>query len=253
MRKNLLLAVLFISLAQVISFAQSSNGVVVRTIDSKNVVVKLDGKWEFEDKSSSTIETNLEAVTPRGILIIFKPDGTWESERKAEIFLTDKEFKQLEKTRLKELKKQEKAELQAVINQPATVTLKTTPELAGQKITNILNGQGFTMTDYQPSQVIFGASTTYKVVFVRQITDGLGEMLAAKVALGEIVDVDVRSVGIFIVCELGTDGQDAVVRFFSGYIGETTKGVRYYETTHTKRHRPMVEQIMKQVKQAFAF
>jgi hypothetical protein len=190
------------------------------------------------------------------------PPTETEKERKERLKREEKEqnekAKQAEQQRkadekkakdsAKQERKRQEQEWKAHLGSPAIITVSTTPEILGQLLTNEMTSRGYIMAEYQPPQVVFGAATPYKVIYTMPSPDS--EVFAAKVALGAILGPYVGATWMYAAFELGSVNGVTTMRGYCGYLGNTTAGPKYYETTYSERHRPMLDQIMKNVQVA---
>lgn len=82
-------------LFQVHRINAQDKSVNANTVDNRKVVIRENGRWEFQNKDSDAIKTETEAVTEYGKLVVLNKDGTWSAESKR----LKEEIKQEEKVR----------------------------------------------------------------------------------------------------------------------------------------------------------
>jgi hypothetical protein len=98
------------------------------------------------------------------------PAPTTEEKKKAkdEAKAKEKADKQAEKESEKEEKRARAVHLATV---PTLTISGVKADIVGQVLTAKMSGEGFTLSEYQPPQQVFGASTPYKAVYTKPVTD----------------------------------------------------------------------------------
>ena len=173
-----------------------------------------------------------------------------EAEKKAkeEAKAKERAEKEAEKQRAKEEKRQRAAHLASV----PTLTIAAKPEVVGQVLTTQLNSAGFTLTEYQPPQQVFGANTPYRAVYTKQITDvSTGVNMRVWIYLTYGIPTSAQGdMAYYMNFEIADTPQGSVLTASYGLAAQTVRGAVARDMTSVENFRRELDDILERLKSA---
>ena len=125
-------------------------------------------------------------------------------------------------------------------------------ETFGQVLTAQLANEGFTLTEYQPPQNVFGMSTSYKAVYSKPVID-FSTQVNTKVWINLTYGVPTAGQGeitYFMVFEIADTPQGAVATGRYGLTAPTVKGAAIRDMTSVDSWRYFLDNVLENAKRA---
>ena len=163
----------------------------------------------------------------------------------------DKQAQKDQKQAEKDRRNQEKRERAAHLASAPMVTVSgVRAETFGQILTAQLANEGFSLTEYQPPQNVFGMSTSYKAVYSKPVTD-FSTQVNTKVWISLTYGVPTAGQGdisYFMVFEIADTPQGAVATGRYGLSAPTVKGVAIRDMTSVEGWRAFLDNVLDNAK-----
>jgi hypothetical protein len=166
--------------------------------------------------------------------------------------LAEKDQKQADKDRRNQEKRERAAHLASA---PMVTVSGVKAETLGQVLTAQLASDGFSLTEYQPPQNVFGMSTSYKAVYSKPATD-FNTLVNTGVWIYLTYGVPSAGQGAityFMVFEIADTPQGAVVTGRYGLTAPTVKGVAIRDMTSVEGWRSFLDNVLNNAKRYAEF
>ena len=169
-------------------------------------------------------------------------------EKEKEKEKADKLFEKQEAKRLEKVAKQERASHLASMPEVTVVGAKS--ERVGQILTGVLAGYGFTLSEYQAPQNVFGMATNYAAMYTKAVTDGSTDFnMRAWVGLTYGVRVE-GSVVYFMGFVIAQYGTTVTLQGRYGLAGQTVRGPALRDLSNSNEsYRTFLDEVLKKTKE----
>lgn len=177
------------------------------------------------------------------------PSLTKEELKKAkEKDKADREFQKQEAKRLEKEEKRKRAD--HLDSMPVVTIAGAKSERVGQILTGILATEGFTLTEYQQPQQVFGMATNYAAIYTKPVTDGSTDFnMRAWVGLTYGVRVE-GAVAYYMGFVIGQNPNSVTLQGRYGLAAPTIKGPAMRDLSANESFRRLLDAVLDMTKAA---
>ena len=133
---------------------------------------------------------------------------------------------------------------------PARITVSVDAETFGRFLTSLLNRRGYSLTQYNPPQMVFGSPTSYTALYTAPITD---VSTASDFKVWIFLQYGVRTEGqgqpyAFVAVEITNTANGCIVTAQLGMAAPTIKGITTRYMTGVEGYRRDLDDLLTQTK-----